>query len=453
MKIIQDETIAAISTASAAAGIGVIRISGEHAFDVADKIFRGKKKIIDVKNRSILHGHIVDDQEKIIDEVLILAMRAPNSYTREDVVEIQSHGGTMVLRSILQRVLNSGARSAQRGEFTKRAFLNGRIDLSQAQAVMDIVQAKTEQSLKFAEENLAGRMSRKIRDIQADILELLANLEALIDFPEEDVDAMELDEIREKIFELEKIIDDVLKTARVGKIFRDGIKVALIGKPNVGKSSLLNLLLKEDRAIVTNIPGTTRDSIEEIVNLDGIPLIIIDTAGIRTPSDEVEKLGIERSKKSIEQAELIIAIFDGSKDLSDDDQKILELIENRNRILIVNKKDLPQKFTLDDSIQMSIKFGDGEDVLKSRLEEKIFGDSTRDLHTDSGFLRDAREENILQRTKVELKSAVETIDAGLDADFVSINLRSAWEILNEFTGENVSEKVIDLIFEKFCVGK
>ena len=451
MEIFQDETISAIATAAAPAGIGVIRLSGEHAFDVADSIFRSSSHRKIERSRKILHGHILDSEGKVIDEVILLTMPAPNSYTREDVVEIQSHGGITVLRRILQRTFDAGSRPAQRGEFTKRAFLNGRLDLSQAQAVMDIVQAKTETSLERAQQNLEGKMSRRIRNIQAELLELLANLEALIDFPDEDVDALPLNEIRTKILESKSEIEKILETARDGKILREGVKVALIGKPNVGKSSLLNLLLREDRAIVTDIPGTTRDSIEEIVNLDGIPLVIIDTAGIRTPADEVEQIGIERAKKSIDQAELILALFDGSKPLTHEDEEILDLIQNRDAIKILNKKDLPQVVDLPDSIQMSIKFGDGEEFLKKSILQKILGNSNRE--ENPGFLRDAREENIMQQAKSELESAIQTIDRGLDADFVSINLRSAWEILGEFLGENVSEKVIDLIFEKFCVGK
>ncbi len=452
-----EDTISAISTPPGEGGIGIVRISGDNAIEIAEKIFvaAGGKKISELPDKSLIFGHIVEENGEIVDEGILLLMREPKSYTRENVVEIQCHGGSMPVRSVLRRTFEVGARPAERGEFTKRAFLNGRIDLSQAQAVLDVIQSKTSAALKVAQNNLAGQTSKKIREIRGEILNAVAHIEAMTDFPEEDIDELAISEIDEKISAQISNIEKFLENQSTGRILREGLETAIIGKPNVGKSSLLNFLAKTERAIVTDIPGTTRDSIEEFINIGGIPLKIVDTAGIRNSDNVVEKIGIERAKNYAKNAELILAIFDTSRPLTGEDEEIFELLKNRNAIIILNKSDLPQivppeKFSNIDApkISLSIKKGDGTGELLKIISEKV-----GKIDFESAFVRDEREADLLRRAIKHLSDAKNTITLNIGIDFVSIDLHSALECLSELTGDSVTEDVLNEIFSKFCIGK
>ena len=453
-----EDTISAIATAAGNSGIGIVRMSGEKSVEIAAKIFfpSNNKNLVDYPDRKIIFGHVKNSAGKIIDEAIVLIMRAPKSYTKENVVEIQSHGGSVVLREILKRTLEAGARLAERGEFTKRAFLNGRIDLSQAQAVLDVIQAKTSTALDTAQNRLSGKMSKKIHEIRGEILEILAHIEAVIDFPEDDIDEIFIDDVNKKISAQIEKISELLKTRHSGKILREGLETAIIGKPNVGKSSLLNFLSETDRAIVTEIPGTTRDSIEEFINIRGIPLKIIDTAGIRNSDNLVEQIGIERAKDYAKNAELILALFDGSKKLSVEDEEIFSLLENKNAIILLTKSDLPQiltvetikNFTDKKIIPVSTKSGVGMEKLFNAIADKV-----GKIDSENIFIRDEREADLLRRALNHLQEAQSTAEKNLGVDFISIDLRTVLELLSELTGESVSEDVLNEIFSKFCIGK
>ncbi|MBQ7477058.1 MAG: tRNA uridine-5-carboxymethylaminomethyl(34) synthesis GTPase MnmE [Selenomonadaceae bacterium] len=449
----QGETISAIATANGTAGVGIVRLSGATAIEVADKIFSAAnhKKLCDADDRKIIFGHVKNFDEEIVDEVIVLVMRAPKSYTKENVVEIQCHGGTEVLREILNLTFLAGARPAERGEFTKRAFLNGRIDLSQAQAVLDVIQAKTSAALNVAQNRLSGKTSKKIRDIRAKILNVLAHIDALIDFPEDEIDDVILDEIDEKISAQIDELKKFLANQRQGKILREGLSTAIIGKPNVGKSSLLNFLTDSERAIVTEIPGTTRDSIEEFISVGGVPLKIIDTAGIRNSGDVVEKIGIDRAREVAANAELILALFDGSRPLTDEDEEIFKLLKPESSIILLTKCDLPPasyKLQATSYIKISTKTGEGIDELLAAISKKVGA-----IDYESDFVRDEREADILRRAVKNLEAARETIKSNVGIDFVAIDLRFALELFGEITGESVTEDVINEIFSKFCIGK
>lgn len=443
------ETISAIATAIGTAGIGVIRMSGETAIDIADKIFDRTLKT--ARDRSVIFGHVTNSAGEVIDEAIILIMRAPHSYTKENVVEIQSHGGSEVLRQILSRTFEAGARPAERGEFTKRAFLNGRLDLTQAQAVLDIIQAKTSTALSVAQNQLSGKTSKKIRAIRTEILEVLAHIEALIDFPEDDISEIFISDIDKKIAAQIDEIKIFLDNQKSGRILREGLETAIIGKPNVGKSSLLNFLAETERAIVTDIPGTTRDSIEEFVNIGGVPLKIIDTAGIRNSDNPVEKIGIERAKDCAGRAELILALFDGSRELSAEDFEILKLIENRNAIILVTKSDLPQLIDtsqFENFIPISVKKNLGVEEFMAAISKTV-----GNVNAEMNFVRDEREADLLRRAVENLEEARATLQKNIGIDFISIDLRTSLELLSELTGESVTEDVINEIFSKFCIGK
>ena len=447
-----EETISAIATAAGAAGVGIVRLSGAEAIAIAQKIF--DKPLIG--DRKVIFGHVKNFSGEVVDEAIALVMRAPKSYTKENVVELQCHGGAIVLREVLKLTFEAGARPAERGEFTKRAFLNGRIDLTQAQAVLDVIQAKTSAALSVAQNQLAGKTSKEIREIRQAILNSAAHIEATIDFPEDDLDAVTLNAVDKNISAQIERLEKFLANQAAGKILREGLETAIIGKPNVGKSSLLNFFAKTDRAIVTDIPGTTRDQIEEFVNVGGIPLKIIDTAGIRNSSDAVEQIGIARAKDCAQRAELILALFDGSQPLDDEDDEIFKLLPNRDAIILLTKSDLPQVTTAAliaekipaQVIEISLKSGAGTDKLLNAITERV---GTIDF--EMSFVRDEREANLLRRAVNHLREAQATIKAGVGIDFVSIDLRAALEALSELTGESVSEDVISEIFSKFCVGK
>lgn len=457
------DTISAIATAEGMGGIGIIRLSGDKAITVAGLVFKpaSGKELASYATHRAVFGYIVDGGE-VVDEALAIIMRAPNSYTKENVVELQCHGGVMPLRQTLSLTLANGARLAEPGEFTKRAFLNGRLDLSQAQAVMDIVGAKTTSALRAATGHLMGNFSALIQDMRHTVLGEIAHLEAAIDFPEDEVDDVVVDEVEKKIVAARTEIRKLLKTAGTGKILREGLKTAIVGCPNVGKSSLLNALLREERAIVTDIAGTTRDSIEEYAAIGGVPLRIIDTAGIRETSDTVEKIGVDRAKKCLDSADLVLAIFDGSRELSADDHKILTLTENRRTIVIINKMDLEPRLSVQTVekaakdalgiIKISTKTRAGIEKLEDIIKHEVYK-GTSESSGFSEILRDEREVEILRRADNHLQAALKTIGMGIGLDFISIDLRSAWEALGELTGETVGEDIIDEIFSKFCIGK
>jgi tRNA modification GTPase len=458
----QADTISAIATAIGEGGIGIIRISGEKALEIAAKIFRPQsgKSPEEISSHQAVYGMITAEDGMIIDEAICLIMRAPHSYTVEDVVELQCHGGTMPLRQALELTYRAGARPAEPGEFTKRAFLNGRLDLTQAQAVMDVITSKTEASLRMAESHLAGKFSKKIDAMRHDILAMIAHLEASIDFPEDDIDDVVTEEVRSRIEIIRSQISGLLATAKTGKILRDGLETAIIGKPNVGKSSLLNALLQETRAIVTNVPGTTRDSIEEYANIGGIPLRIIDTAGIRDTDDFVEKLGVDKARAYIEHASLVLVLFDFSREISSEDEDIIKLVKDKEALILINKTDLKgylsvakirEKLPLHKFIEISTVEETGLDQLRTAITDMVYSDQVQ--QGESAFVNNAREANILHVADTHLKEALMTIEHEMSADFVVIDLRSAWEKLGEITGDTVGEDIIDEIFSQFCIGK
>lgn len=457
----QGDTISAIATPPGEGGIGIIRISGEKALAVADTVFRAAsgKKLRDYETQRAVYGHIVAPDGQVVDEAMALIMKAPHSYTKEDVVELQCHGGMMPLRETLALTYQAGARAAERGEFTKRAFLNGRLDLSQAQAVMDIISAKTEKSLKMANGHLAGKFSQEIHAMRESIMAMIAHLEAEIDFPEDGVEEIMVDTMQKSVVDLRNKISKLLRTAYTGKILRDGLTTAIVGKPNVGKSSLLNALLKEDRAIVTDIPGTTRDSIEEYANVGGVPLRIIDTAGIRDTNDVVEKIGVDKARSYIEDSSLVLALFDGSRALDAEDEEILALLQGKEAIILLTKEDLQPVTTADmlqkrlnvPVISISTMTGEGLDALAQAITKKVYaGGVTGD---EGGFVNDERQAEILRQADEHLAAALDTMEAQMGLDFISIDLRSAWEKLGELTGETVGEELINEIFSRFCIGK
>ena len=458
----QADTISAIATAIGEGGIGIIRISGEKALEIAAKIFRPQsgKSPEEISSHQAVYGMITAEDGMIIDEAICLIMRAPHSYTVEDVVELQCHGGTMPLRQAFELTYRAGARPAEPGEFTKRAFLNGRLDLTQAQAVMDVITSKTEASLRMAESHLAGKFSKKIDAMRHDILAMIAHLEASIDFPEDDIDDVVTEEVRSRIEIIRSQISGLLATAKTGKILRDGLETAIIGKPNVGKSSLLNALLQETRAIVTNVPGTTRDSIEEYANIGGIPLRIIDTAGIRDTDDFVEKIGVDKARAYIEHASLVLVLFDFSREISSEDEDIIKLVKDKEALILINKTDLKgylsvakirEKLPLHKFIEISTVEETGLDQLRTAITDMVYSDQVQ--QGESAFVNNAREANILHVADTHLKEALMTIEHEMSADFIVIDLRSAWEKLGEITGDTVGEDIIDEIFSQFCIGK
>lgn len=457
----QEDTISAIATPPGEGGIGIIRISGVNAIQTAAEIFAPVRggSLADIGSYNAAFGY-VSENGRMVDEALAIVMRAPNSYTKEDVVELQCHGGSFVLRKVLEMTFAHGARPAEPGEFTKRAFLNGRLDLSQAQAVMDLIEAKTDSSLRMAAGHLQGMVSNTVQEIRHDILEMIAHLEATIDFPEDDIDDVVIDEVGTKIADIKGRVEKLTKTAHTGKILRDGLETAIIGRPNVGKSSLLNALLHEERAIVTDIPGTTRDSIEEYANVGGVLLHIIDTAGIRETEDRVEQMGVERSKGYIDKASLVLALFDASSELTSEDEEILALLKNKEAILILTKGDLPavltekmmgERLAGKTVLSVSTKSGEGLEALEQEIVSRVYGEEA--IEQEGSFVASAREAHLLLETLKDIDAVRETIENGMSADFVVIDLRTVWEKLGEITGDTVGEDIIDEIFSRFCIGK
>jgi tRNA modification GTPase len=458
-----EETISGIATAPGEGGIGIIRMSGSLSIGIADIFFRGVngKRAVEVASQHVAYGYIVDPaSEKKIDEVLLLIMRGPKSYTREDVVEIHCHGGPVPMKKILELTLQFGARLAEPGEFTKRAFLNGRLDLSQAEAVIDIIRAKTDASLRMAVGHLSGALSQQIQEIRHTILRMIANLEATIDFPEEDIEVMASQEVKETVIPLLVEINNLLATKETGRILREGLETVIIGKPNVGKSSLLNALLKEKRAIVTDIPGTTRDIIEEFVNIRGVPLKIVDTAGIRETSDIIEKMGVEKTREFVITADLILLLLDASLPLSAEDKEVLQLLAGKQAIVLVNKTDLPAYLNLDEVytyisdkkvLKISVMEGSGLAELEQVIVDMVYGGKIE--QKEGAFITNLRQANLLDQAKQSLEAAIVTIDQFMPPDCIVIDLKNAWDKLGEITGDTVGEDIIDQIFTQFCIGK
>lgn len=449
------DTITAIATPLGEGAIGIVRISGSKALAIIKKIFKGKN-LDDVLSHTINYGHIVENGA-IIDEVMVSVMRAPKTFTREDVIEINTHGGVAVTNEILQLVLRSGARMADPGEFTKRAFLNGRVDLAQAEAVMDLIRAKTDKAMAVAVQQLDGSLSNLINNTRQEILNTLAQVEVNIDYPEyDDVEEMTTALMREKTQEFETLLTNLLKTARRGKILREGLSTAIIGRPNVGKSSLLNNLLREEKAIVTDIEGTTRDVIEEYVNIKGVPLKLIDTAGIRETDDLVEKIGVERSKKALEEADLVLLVLNSAEKLTDQDRTLLEISQNSNRLILLNKTDLPEQIETDqlpeDCIKISVIKNQNIDVIEERIN-KLFFDNAAIVEKDATYLSNARHISLIEKALKSLQAVNDGLELGMPVDLLQVDMTRTWEILGEITGDAAPDELITQLFSQFCLGK
>ena len=454
-------TIASISTAPGIGGIGIIRMSGEKSFEVLEKIFKPKtpKKISEIPGYSMKYGNIVED-EKVVDEVLVSYFKAPKSYTTENMCEINSHGGIVVMRKILELCLKNGAELAEAGEFTKRAFLNGRIDLSQAESVIDVINAKTDREEAEGIKQLKGFLKDEIENIKKDLLEIMANIEVSIDYPEYDTPEVTNADILDKIEKSKQKLEKLKKSFDNGKIIKEGVKTAIIGRPNVGKSSLLNAILKEDRAIVTDIEGTTRDTIEEFVNVGEVPLKLIDTAGIRTTEDKIERIGVEKSKKIADEADLIIAIIDASKELTEEDIEILKIAENKKAIIVLNKIDIEQKITAENP---KLKNFEGNIISVSILNkiglESIFKKITQmfnlnEINFENEIvITNERHKNLISKAIENLDKAKNTLKENMPIDIVQISLREVLSNLGAITGEEAGEEIVNEIFSRFCLGK
>lgn len=456
------DTIAAISTPVGEGGISIIRISGSDALQVANQLVKGRD-LTKVASHTINYGHIIDPETQgEVDEVMVSVMLAPKTYTKEDVVEINCHGGLLATNRTLQLVLSHGARLAEPGEFTKRAFLNGRLDLSQAEAVMDLIRAKTDQSMQVALNQLDGDLSRLIKKLRQDILDVLAQVEVNIDYPEYDaVEEMTSQMLKEKATEVRQHLIALLQSAKQGKVLRDGLATAIIGRPNVGKSSLLNTLLHEDKAIVTSVAGTTRDVIEEYVNVNGVPLRLIDTAGIRKTDDQVEKIGVERSRQALDAADLVLLLIDASRELTVEDQQLLAATEKKPRIVILNKTDLPAKV---DASQLKAMLGDtpliktsitdhtGVDQLGETIAHLFFNQGI-ESHQGDVMVTNARHIGLLHQAKEALDDVLRGLADGMPVDLVQIDMTRCWDLLGEITGDSYQDELLDQLFSQFCLGK
>lgn len=455
----QYDTIAAIATPIGEGGISIIRVSGENALEIVNKIFRGAN-LNKVASHTIHYGHIIDYANKdVVDEVLVTVMLAPKTFTRENTVEVSCHGGLLVTQKILQFILDNGARMATPGEFTKRAFINGRIDLTQAESIMDIIEAKTDRARQVAMKQLEGGLLFEIRKLRQELLNTMAHEEVNIDYPEYDMDDVTSKEMYDKAQQVIKEIDKLLATAQEGKVVRSGLATAIVGRPNVGKSSLLNYLSKEEKAIVTNIAGTTRDTLEEYVSLKGILLKLIDTAGIRQTDDIVEKIGVERSKRAITESDLVLLLINSSEELTEEDQKLLELTQDKKRIVILNKADQVAKITKKDIQKITDSPIVTISVLKKQnmigLEEAIKSLFLQGI-TDSKsevMVTNQRQNDLLRKAKQSLIEAIEAINDNMPLDLVQIDLKEAWDSLGEITGDTAPDELITQLFSKFCLGK
>lgn len=452
------DTIAAISTPRGEGGIGIIRISGDKSFEILDKIFNTKNPNRDLGFYKFNYGFI-HDNGKIVDEVMAVRMKAPKTYTCEDVVEINCHGGHLISEKVLELVLKNGARHAEQGEFTKRAFMNGRIDLSQAEAVMDIIQGKTEKSISLSLEQLRGDLRDKIGNFKKALLDVTAHVNVVLDYPEEGIDDPLPSNLRENLENVYAEADRLISSYDKGKKIKEGIKTVIAGKPNVGKSTLLNSLLKEERAIVTHIPGTTRDVIEEIINIKGIPLVLTDTAGIRKTEDIVENIGVEKSKRFIENADLVLLVLDASRELESEDREVIQEIQNNNKktIVLLNKIDLERKIKLDEfGLENILEISAKDNIGIEDMEERIYSYIVEEKVEDSSeklIITNIRHKTALEKTKDAIRNIFETIDAGMPMDLISVDLKEALDSLSEITGEISSEDILDHVFGNFCVGK
>ncbi|WPP41403.1 tRNA uridine-5-carboxymethylaminomethyl(34) synthesis GTPase MnmE [Paenibacillus hunanensis] len=455
------DTIAAIATAVGEASISVIRVSGPEAVAEVSRIFKGRVPLDQADSHTVHYGHIIDPATgERVEEVLATIMRAPRSFTMEDVIEISSHGGVVAVRRVMDILLQQRIRIAEPGEFTKRAFLNGRIDLSQAEGVIDLIRSKSDRAFSVALKQVEGKLSRQIKPLQQTLIETLAHIEVNIDYPEHDVESFTADLIKNKSAEVMAEIDKLLRTANEGKILREGITTAIVGRPNVGKSSLLNALAHDNRAIVTDIPGTTRDVIEEYVTINNIPLKLLDTAGIRETMDVVEKIGVERSRGAVNDADLLLFVLNSSEPLHEDELELMEQISGRQVIVILNKIDLPaqldrsvllQHFGEQQIVEMSVKDDQGVDRLEQAISSLFFGGKLE--ANDVTYVSNVRHIGLLKQAKRSLQDAYEAADQFIPIDMIQIDVRLAWEQLGEIIGDSAPDSLIDQIFSQFCLGK
>ncbi|HCU0842781.1 TPA: tRNA uridine-5-carboxymethylaminomethyl(34) synthesis GTPase MnmE [Staphylococcus aureus] len=456
------DTITSISTPMGEGAIGIVRLSGPQAVEIADKLYKGKHLLNDVPSHTINYGHIIDPESKeVVEEVMVSVLRAPKTFTREDIIEINCHGGILTINRVLELTMTYGARMAEPGEFTKRAFLNGRIDLSQAEAVMDFIRSKTDRASKVAMNQIEGRLSDLIKKQRQSILEILAQVEVNIDYPEyDDVEDATTEFLLEQSKEIKQEINRLLDTGAQGKIMREGLSTVIVGKPNVGKSSMLNNLIQDNKAIVTEVAGTTRDVLEEYVNVRGVPLRLVDTAGIRETEDIVEKIGVERSRKALSQADLILFVLNNNEALTQEDYTLYEVVKNEDVIVIVNKMDLEQNIDINEVkdmigdtplIQTSMLKQEGIDELEIQIRDLFFGGEVQ--NQDMTYVSNSRHISLLKQARQTIQDAIDAAESGLPMDMVQIDLTRTWEILGEIIGETASDELIDQLFSQFCLGK
>ncbi|HCU9055420.1 TPA: tRNA uridine-5-carboxymethylaminomethyl(34) synthesis GTPase MnmE [Staphylococcus aureus] len=456
------DTITSISTPMGEGAIGIVRLSGPQAVEIADKLYKGKHLLNDVPSHTINYGHIIDPESKeVVEEVMVSVLRAPKTFTREDIIEINCHGGILTINRVLELTMTYGARMAEPGEFTKRAFLNGRIDLSQAEAVMDFIRSKTDRASKVAMNQIEGRLSDLIKKQRQSILEILAQVEVNIDYPEyDDVEDATTEFLLEQSKEIKQEINRLLDTGAQGKIMREGLSTVIVGKPNVGKSSMLNNLIQDNKAIVTEVAGTTRDVLEEYVNVRGVPLRLVDTAGIRETEDIVEKIGVERSRKALSQADLILFVLNNNEALTQEDYTLYEVVKNEDVIVIVNKMDLEQNIDINEVkdmigdtplIQTSMLKQEGIDELEIQIRDLFFGGEVQ--NQDMTYVSNSRHISLLKHARQTIQDAIDAAESGVPMDMVQIDLTRTWEILGEIIGETASDELIDQLFSQFCLGK
>jgi tRNA modification GTPase len=445
---VYQDTIAAISTPLGEGGIGIVRLSGEEAYFIAQQLFSGR-----LSDRQLSYGHVLDPRTgDVVDEVLVSYMAAPRTYTREDVVEINCHSGPLVLQRILEISLASGARLATPGEFTLRAFLNGRIDLAQAEAVLDVIRSKTEAGLRLAVDGLRGRLSGTVNDIRTELMSVLAYLTAVIDFPEDEIEKRDI--VQPLQASLERL-RELIAGADNGIVYRQGVRTAIVGRPNVGKSSLLNRLLRKERAIVASVPGTTRDTIEEVMNLQGVPFILVDTAGLLTSDDLVESLGVERSRKAIQEADFVLAVIDASEPITEADKDIIASVGDKGSLLVANKADLPCRAEISqlpgEVVFTSALTGEGMSHLEQQMVNAVLRGGV--LSSDALLVDNPRHKDALERAERHIAQALSASNEGMAEDFVSIDLTAAVSALGEITGDTVQDELLDMVFSQFCIGK
>ncbi|PTI85638.1 tRNA uridine-5-carboxymethylaminomethyl(34) synthesis GTPase MnmE [Staphylococcus warneri] len=456
------DTITSISTPMGEGAIGIVRLSGPQAVEIGDKLYKGKKPLAEVDSHTINYGHIIDPEtNETVEEVMISVLRAPKTFTREDIIEINCHGGILTINRILELTMTHGARMAEPGEYTKRAFLNGRIDLSQAEAVMDFIRSKTDRASKVAMNQIEGRLSDLIKRQRQSILEILAQVEVNIDYPEyDDVEDATTEFLLQQSKNIKQEINQLLETGAQGKIMREGLSTVIVGRPNVGKSSMLNNLIQDNKAIVTEVAGTTRDVLEEYVNVRGVPLRLVDTAGIRDTEDIVEKIGVERSRKALSQADLILFVLNNNEALTEDDQTLYDVVKNEDVIVIINKTDLETHLDINEVkkmigdtplIQTSMLKQEGIDELEIQIRDLFFGGDVQ--NQDMTYVSNSRHISLLKQARQSIQDAIDAAESGIPMDMVQIDLTRTWEILGEIIGESASDELIDQLFSQFCLGK